>query len=76
MMKLNKTINNDKTREFHGYFLDEWEGNNIDPCKLCELSNQCDEIADTLNHIEYCLCLSVNKKYKEKHPFAFFKKLI
>ena len=70
---------NEKNREFHGYILDEWDGNTFQikdkhPCELCELEDECDRIADDLNKIEYFLCKSVNAKFKEEHPYAFFRK--
>lgn len=68
--------NLDKRRIYHGYYLDDYpikEGK--DPCELCELNKHCDEIADTLNQIEYCICLSLNKKYKKEHAKAFFKQI-
>lgn len=70
---------NENTREFHGYLLDEYEGNTFQthkkhPCELCELEDVCDRIADDLNKIEYFLCKEVNHKFKEDHPYAFFRK--
>lgn len=76
----------DKTRIYHGYILEdpgerfakEYIGHQlgtIHPCDLCDLNKHCAEIADTLNHIEYCLCSMVNKKYKEEHPNAHFVKI-
>ena len=49
-------------REFHGYLLDEYEGNTFQthkkhPCELCELNDVCDRIADDLNNIEYFFCV-------------------
>lgn len=44
-------------------------------CELCELSDVCDQLADDLNHIEYCICLHgiKNKKYKVDCPGAYFR---
>ena len=51
----------------------------IDACNFCELSDECDRLADDLNNIEYCMCLSdgciKDTQYKVKHPKAYFKKV-
>lgn len=72
-------------RIFKGYLLDEWGTNKIDgvyqlgchPCDLCELTEECDRLADDLNHIEYCMCLSKgiikDTEFKKNHPDAYFK---
>ena len=47
--------------------------------QFCELSDECDRLADDLNNIEYCMCLSEgcikDTQYKVKHPKAYFKKV-
>ena len=75
----------DKNRIYNGYYLNDWGVNKIDgahqlcchPCDLCELSEDCDKLADDLNNIEYCMCLSKgiikDKQYKLEHPDAYFK---
>lgn len=77
----------DKNRLFHGFYLNDWGVNKIDgayqlcchPCDLCELSDECDRLADDLNNIEFCMCLSEgiikDIEYKEEHPDAYFKKI-
>lgn len=77
----------DKNRIYNGYYLNDWGVNKIDrvyqlgchPCDLCELTEECDRLADDLNDIKYCMCLSKgiikDIKYKTKHPDAYFKKV-
>lgn len=77
-----------KDLEYNGYLLGEWGVNKIegayqiccDPCSLCDLSDECDRLADDLNNIEYCMCLSKgvikNTEYKKEHPDAYFKKMV
>lgn len=71
----------DKNRLYHGFYLNEWDGPSlfIDACNFCELSDECDKLADDLNNIEYCMCLSdgciKDTQYKVKHPKAYFKKV-
>lgn len=70
----------DKNRLFHGFYLNDWNGNGTNgSCDLCELSDECDRLADDLNNIEYCMCLSEgiikDIEYKEEHPDAYFKKI-
>ena len=76
-----------KNRLYQGFYLDEWGVNKIDgayqlgchPCDLCDLTEECDRLADDLNHIEYCMCLSKgviqDTNYKKEHPDAYFKKI-
>ena len=71
--------NINKDRLFNGYYLDEWGINDAhDACELCELSEDCDKLANDLNNIEYCMCISKGVikdiKYKLEHPDAYFKK--
>ena len=44
-------------------------------CEKCELSDICDQLADDLNHIEYCICLHgiKDKKFKVSCPGAYFR---
>ena len=71
----------DHNRLYHGYYLDEYEHGlqyiNSNACIECELEEHCDQIADELNLIEYCLCIDgiKDKEYKEKYPDAYFKKI-
>lgn len=77
----------DKNRLYHGFYLEEWGVKKIDgeyqlgnhPCFLCELSDECDRLADDLNDIEYCICLSEgcikDIKYKVEHKDAYFKNI-
>lgn len=77
----------EKNRLYGDYYLDEWGINKIDgeyqlgcdPCSLCELCDDCDRLADELDDISYCMCLSQgiikDTEYKEKHPEAYFKKI-
>lgn len=46
-----------------------------DACKRCELSDVCDQLADDLNHIEYCICLHgiKDKKFKVNCQGAYFR---
>jgi len=66
---------------FHNYLLNDWGvgEDNQHPCDLCELCEECDRLADDLNNIEYCMCLSrgviKDIQYKKDHPNAFFKKI-
>ena len=71
----------DKKRLYRNFYLDEWDGPNlvIGSCNFCELSDECDRLADDLNNIEYCMCLSKgvikDTEYKVKHPKAYFKNI-
>lgn len=71
----------DKNRLYHGFYLNDWSGTSehFRACDFCELSDECDRLADDLNNIEYCMCLSdgciKDTKYKIKHPKAYFKKI-
>lgn len=71
----------DNNRIFNGYYLNNWGNDEIyyNPCDLCELSDECDRLADDLNNIEYCMCLSTgiikDNQYKLNHPNAYFKKI-
>lgn len=72
--------NINKDRLFNGYYLDEWGINGVhDACELCELSDDCDKLADDLNNIEYCMCISKGVikdiKYKLEHSDSYFKKI-
>lgn len=65
---------------YHKYYLNDWDEESkvkFNPCDKCEVGDICDEIADTINNIEYCICLSKPsyKKYKESHPRSYFKVL-
>ena len=78
---MNQDQNMDKNRIYNGYYLNEWDGPSlfIGACNFCELSDECDRLADELNNIEYCMCLSKgiikDIKYKLEHPDAYFKKI-
>lgn len=74
----------DKNRLYHGYYLIEdpdliklCERNTLNACKKCALQDYCEEIADTMNRIEYVLCIDgiKDKKYKNEHPNSYFKKI-
>ena len=75
--------NIDKDRLYHGFYLCEWEHGlehiGKEACMLCELCDECDRLADDLNKIEYCMCLSKgvikDTEYKKKYPDAYFKKI-
>lgn len=54
------------------YYLEEKENIN-NPCMLCELNNECDNLADELNKIEYQLCLQI--PYSLEHNNVYFKKV-
>ena len=69
-----------KNRLYNGYYLNEWNNDLKQPaCELCELTDECDKLADELNQIEYCMCLSKgiikDTEYKLKHNKAYFKKI-
>ena len=65
-----------ENRKFGEYYLDEYSiKESENPCHLCELTDKCDQIADDLNKIDYCICLEYAKKYKETHPNAYYKKI-
>ena len=51
--------------------------NILNVCDKCVLKKQCEEIADTMNRIEYVLCIDgiKDKKYKNEHPNSYFKKI-
>ena len=73
-MKINKN------RLYNGYYLNEWNNDlKQSACELCELTDECDKLADELNQIEYCMCLSKgiikDTEYKLKHNKAYFKKI-
>ena len=55
----------DKNRLYHGFYLNEWDGPSlfIDACNFCELSDECDRLADDLNNIEY-LCVFLTDALK------------
>ena len=69
------------------YYLNDWGVNknddayqlDCDPCFLCDLCDECDRLADDLNNIEYCMCLSKGVikdiHYMEEHHTAYFKKI-
>lgn len=77
----------DKKRLYRNFYLEEWGVNKIEgayqlgchPCDLCDLCKECDKLADDLNNIEYCMCLSKgvikDVEYKVKHPDAYFKNI-
>jgi len=69
----------DNNRLYNGYYLDDWGVNDKNPCNCCELSDDCDRLADDLNNIEYCMCLSKgvikDTEFKKNHPDAYFKKI-
>lgn len=66
-------------RIWDNYYLDQYECGlcdiGVNPCDKCDLCDICDEMADTLNNIEYCICLSKPemKAYKETYKDAYFK---
>ena len=45
----------------------------------CELNDICDFIADELNDIKYCMCMSKgvikDTNYKKAYPLAYFKSI-
>lgn len=78
----------DKNRLYHEFYLNDWgdvkkvDGDyalGMHPCMLCKLSDECDRLADELNDIEYCMCLSKgcikDTQYKVKHPNAYFRNI-
>lgn len=74
----------DENRIYQGYYLIEdpnllntCNRNILNACKKCLLQKQCEEIADTLNRIDYVLCIDSikDKKYKNEHPNSYFKKI-
>lgn len=69
-----------KNRLYNGYYLSDWDGwGNKDACERCELTKECDRLADELNDISYCMCQSLGVikdiNYKKEHPYAYFKKI-
>ena len=68
-------------REFGEYLLDVYEHGLVkegkSPCFLCELSDECDNISDDLNCVEYCICLDgiKDKTFKKNHPDSYFKRI-
>lgn len=77
----------DQKRLYHNFYLEEWGTNKIDglyqlccdPCSLCDLCKECERLADDLNNIEFCMCVSKgvieDTEYKEKHSDAYFKNI-
>lgn len=73
-------MNINKDRLYNSYYLNVWDDKSFEnPCMHCELNDMCDRIADELNQIDYCMCISKNvikdTEYKVKNPKAYFKKL-
>ena len=73
-------MENDNDRIFKGYILKDDPTLTYfspHPCSLCGLEKLCDNMADTLNDIEYCICLKCIKdvNYKKEHPNSYFIKI-
>lgn len=73
-------MNIDKNRLYNSYYLNVWDDKSFEnPCMRCELNDMCDSIADELNDITYCMCMSKGvikeTNYKKAYPLAYFKKL-
>lgn len=73
-------MNIDKDRLYNSYYLNVWDDKSFEnPCMRCELNDMCDRVADELNQIEYCMCMSKgvikDTNYKKTYPLAYFKNI-
>lgn len=68
----------DTNRKYKSFYLNEWDNDTTNPCDNCELSQECDRLADDFG-IDYFMCLSTgvikDVEYKKKHPKAYFKQV-
>lgn len=77
-MNYEEKYNKDRILTIGGeeYYFDTWKKDGKCHCGECDLEDICDEMADTLNHIEWGLCSTLDdKEFLKKAKGGYFKKI-